>query len=112
MIRRRRKQKLVEVYPKRDPSVKTLNLLPDLSIPDRNPHLTIRSSTGLGRPPIPEPKKPLVIPRTEWDKEMVERERIAQEEIKRKEGQVTILYNKGGYQLPCAIDDPKSFGRK
>ncbi|KKN60241.1 hypothetical protein LCGC14_0534400 [marine sediment metagenome] len=53
-----------------------------------------------------EPRKP------KYKGEMAERERIAQEEIKRKEKQVTILYNKGGYQLPCDVDDPKSFGRK
>lgn len=105
-MRRKRKTKPVEVYPKRDPSVKTSNRIPDLSVPDRNTHLTIRSSFELKNQTMAESSKP------EYKGKMAERERIAQEEIKRKEKQVTILYNKGGYQLPCAVDDPKSFGRK
>lgn len=94
----------IEVYPKRD-LIKTLNRLPDLSVPDRNSHLIIRGSTELRHSCI-STEKP------KYDGKMLEREQKAQEEIKRKKKQVAILYNKGGYQFPCGADDPKKFGRK
>lgn len=44
--------------------------------------------------------------------EMLAREAVAQEEIKRKRKRVAPAYNKGGYQYITDDTDPKTLGRK
>ena len=44
--------------------------------------------------------------------EMQQRELIAQEEIKKKQMRVAVLYNKGGLQYITDEMDPTTFGRK
>lgn len=51
----------------------------------------------------------------EYDEEMLEREKAAQEEIARKKTRVGILYNKGGYGYLGEEPDPeilKGLGKK
>ena len=110
---RKRKGKDVEVYGKREredvkgagrPSMVTTNKRPDLSCPDRNEGLKINYGGPRENWAILNKKR-----KAKLSPEMEERERKAQEELKRKP--VAPLYNKGPYGV-VNKDEIKDIGKK
>lgn len=79
---------------------------------DSNPWLEERRKSYHSIPSLVDTRPNKKVYRKNYQGEMLERERLAQEEIERKKQRIAPAYSKGAYQYITDETDPRELGRK